>query len=176
MQAQNELENWHNFQVESRKEIVTILRSVGDKKQLVRLLIHGEADVCVTSVLDVDQDAGVVILDCSIDPAQNKRILAASRIGFETSLDKIRIMFNITSIKETMYKNGPALKLAIPESLIRLQRREYYRMATPVSNPVRCIITLPEEQGGEAENFPLADISCGGIALLDSQQVLDTTV
>jgi c-di-GMP-binding flagellar brake protein YcgR len=174
--SHSELENWHDFTVQSRREIVTILRSVGEKKQLVRILIHGEADVCVTSVLKVDPDDDQLIMDCSIDPDQNKRILAASKLGLETSLDKIRIMFNATGIRETKFEGGPALMMPIPESLIRLQRREYYRMPTPVSNPVRALITMPEESGGEVENFPLADISCGGVALLDNKMILDNTI
>jgi flagellar brake protein len=172
----SELENWHDFEVQSRREIVTILRNVGEKKQLVRMLVHGEADVCVTSVLGVDPDADLLIVDCSIDPAQNKRILAAKRITFETSLDKIRILFNAENITETKFEGSSALKLAIPEKVVRLQRREYYRMPTPVSNPVRAVIKMPEEAGGEMENFALADISCGGVALLDNKMILDNTI
>eukprot|EP01035_Chromulina_nebulosa_P014772 gene14772-biopygen12585 len=39
-------------------------------------------------------------------------------------------------------------------------------MSTPVSNPVRVVIPLPAELGGGSTSFPLADISCGGIAIL----------
>ncbi len=169
------LENWHDFKVESRKEVIALLRSIGEKNQLIRMLISGEADVCVTSVLDIDPDDNVVYLDCSINPDQNKRILAAKRISFETSLDKIRILFSSEKIEEANYRNGPALKMAIPPSVIRLQRREYYRMATPVSNPVRALITLPADAGGETHSFPLADISCGGIAILDNKLMLGNT-
>ena len=49
-------------------------------------------------------------------------------------------------------------------------------MATPVSNPVRVTTPLPAELGGKMETFPLADISCGGIAILDNKQVLGTTI
>jgi c-di-GMP-binding flagellar brake protein YcgR len=175
-QNNSQLENWHNFQIESPKEIVAILRSVGEKNQLLRMLISGESDVAVTSVLNVDTDADVVIVDCSIDPAQNKRALAASKLMFETTLDKIRIIFHAAGLKETTFKGGPALKFDLPASVVRLQRREYYRMETPVTNPVRVTITLPEELGGETHAFPLADISCGGVAILDPKQVLDCTV
>jgi c-di-GMP-binding flagellar brake protein YcgR len=35
---------------------------------------------------------------------------------------------------------------------------------------------MPAELGGKLETFPLADISCGGIAILDNKQVLGTTI
>ncbi len=170
------LENWHDFEVESRREIIALLRGIGEKNQLIRMLVHGEADVCVTSILEVDADNNTVILDRSVNPEQNRRIAAASDISFETTLDKIRILFSSQLVSECTYDNAAALKIALPTSLIRLQRREYYRMNTPVSNPVRVIIPLPPELGGTATPFPLADISCGGIAILDNKLMLGDTI
>jgi c-di-GMP-binding flagellar brake protein YcgR len=170
------LENWHDFEVGSRREIIAFLRSIGEKNQLVRMLIHGEADVCVTSILHVDAVSNTVVLDRSIDPSQNGRIVRAKRIAFETTLDKIRIMFASEDVSDTMFENAPALKINVPATLIRLQRREFYRMATPVSNPVRAIMPMAEELGGGTGSFPLADISCGGIAILDNKLVLGDTI
>ncbi len=170
------LENWHDFEISSRREIIALLRNIGEKNQLIRMLIHGEADVCVTSILEVDPEGNAVILDRSINREQNERILKANRISFETTLDKIRILFAGDGVTETTFENGPALKIALPATLVRLQRREFYRMATPVSNPVRVIIPMPEELGGGTAIFPLSDISCGGIAILDNKLVLGNTI
>ena len=114
--------------------------------------------------------------DCSIDNEQNKRIVAAKRLAFETTLDKIRILFSADSAVATTYKGGRAFIIALPVSLIRLQRREFYRMPTPVSHPVRAVIPIPFEQGGGSAIVPLADISCGGIAILDNKLVLGNTI
>jgi len=169
------LENWHDFEVESRREIFALLRGIGEKNQLIRMLIHGESDVCVTSILDVDEAAGVVYLDSSIDQEQNKRILASRRLSFETTLDKVRILFAADQIEAASYQGNPAFKIPFPATLIRLQRREYYRIATPVTNPVRVQIVLPAELGGPT-SFPLADISCGGIAILDNKMILGDAI
>lgn len=169
-------ENWHDYEIESRREIIALLRGIGKSKQLIRMLIHGEADVCVTSILEVDAENDEVILDCSIDKQQNTRALAATRINFETTLDKIRILFDATELSETTFEGRPALSTPVPPSLVRLQRREYYRMPTPVSNPVRVTIPLPPELGGGTSVFPLADISCGGIAILDNKLELGNTI
>ena len=170
-----ELENWHDFEVASRKEISSLLRGIGEKNQLIRMLIQGEADVCVTSILEVDEHSGTVLLDCSIDKEQNKRVLASRRLSFETTLDKVRILFATDHIESTLFEGNPAFKIALPATLIRLQRREYYRIATPVTNPVRVVIPLPPELGGST-TFPLADISCGGIAILDNKMILGDTI
>ncbi|MEH6434992.1 flagellar brake protein [Massilia sp. DD77] len=171
-----ELENWHDYEVSSRREIVSLLRQIGEKNQLVRMLVKGEADVAVTSILEVDEDGDTLVLDRSIDPLQNDRIVAAGEVRCETTLDKIRILFTAEALGETSYRGGLALRADIPPTLIRLQRREYYRMPTPVSNPVRALIPLPLELGGGTAVFPLHDISVGGIAILDNRMQLDTTI
>jgi c-di-GMP-binding flagellar brake protein YcgR len=107
---------------------------------------------------------------------QNERIIEAGTVRCETSLDKIRILFKAENLRPTLYKGDAALRADIPPTLIRLQRREYYRMETPVSNPVRAILPLPLEAGGGTAVFPLHDISCGGIAILDNKMQLSTTI
>jgi c-di-GMP-binding flagellar brake protein YcgR len=170
-----ELENWHDFEVESRREIFALLRGIGEKNQLIRMLVKGESDVCVTSILDVDDTANAVYLDCSIDQEQNQRVLASRQLSFETTLDKVRILFAADHVEAATYEGNPAFKIAIPATLIRLQRREFYRIATPVTNPVRVLIALPAELGGPT-SFPLADISCGGISMLDNKMILGNAV
>ena len=171
-----ELENGHDYEVESRREIVALLRQIGEKNQLIRMLVKGEADVCVTSILEVDPDTNTMVLDRSIEREQNERIVAAGQVRCETSLDKIRILFSAGELRPTLFEGNAALRADIPASLIRLQRREYYRMDTPVSNPVRAIVPLPPEQGAGTGVFPLHDISCGGIAILDNKLQLGTTI
>jgi len=178
MQAMHdaELENWHDYEVQSRKEIVALLRQIGEKKQLIRMKIKGEADVCVTSVLEVDPESGLFILDRSINREQNERILRAGQVMCETYLDKIRILFRAGGLQELEFGGTGALAANIPDSLIRLQRREFYRMPTPVTNPVPVLVPLPIALGGGSASFPLADISCGGIALFDNKMSLNSTI
>jgi c-di-GMP-binding flagellar brake protein YcgR len=171
-----ELANWHDYEVESRREIVALLRQIAEKNQLIRLLVRGESDVCVTSLLHVDPDSDTLILDRSVSREQNERIAGAKQVRCETSLDKIRILFALEGLSATTFEGGTALRAAIPKSLIRLQRREFYRMATPLTNPVRALIGLPPELGGGMGDFPLSDISVGGIAIFDNKLQLGPTI
>jgi len=171
-----ELEAWHDYEIESPREIVALLRQIAEKNQLIRMLIKGEADVCVTSLLHVDPDTDTVVIDRSVSPEQNARIVAGGAVRCDTSLDKIRIVFALEHLSEVEFEGGTALSARIPASLIRLQRREFYRMPTPVTNPVRATIPLPDDLGGGAGVFPLADISCGGIAIYDNKLQLGTII
>lgn len=171
-----DLQDWHNYEIGARREIASLLRQIGEKNQLVRLLVRGETDVCVTSILDMDEAAGTMLLDCAVNREQNLRILASARLRCETTLDKIRIVFVAERIEATLYENRPALRCAIPATLVRLQRREYYRMETPLASPVRVGVPVVVAAGGAVEAFTVADISVGGLALLDHKLLLDTTL
>jgi c-di-GMP-binding flagellar brake protein YcgR len=173
-----ELQGWHNYEIASPREIVSLLRQIGEKNALVRMLVQGEHDVCVTSILDIDARAGTMLIECSVNRDQNVRILAQQRVRIETTLDNIRIVFVVTGITSALYDNRPALRCSIPATLVRLQRREYYRMAMPITSPVRVAIPVPAQAPARAaiESFTLADISVGGLAILDHKRVLDTTI
>jgi c-di-GMP-binding flagellar brake protein YcgR len=178
MQASNEfgLENWHDYEVGSRREIIALLRAISEKKQPIRMGLPRAVDACITSILEVDMDYQIVYLDRPIKQELDRQLLAADRLAFETTLDKIRILFSTDKLSECTHAGLPALKIALPETLIRLQRREYYRMSTPVSNPVMVKIMLPAELGGGSATLPLADISCGGIAIFDNKLILGDAV
>ncbi len=169
-----QLNGFHNFEIESRREIITLLRSVSEKNQLVRLRIDGQSDTCVTAILEVT--ATHVFLDRSIDLQQNQRIVANGGVVFETTLDNIRILFSSTQVIDCEHEQRPALQIALPVKVVRLQRREYYRMATPLNQPVLVSIPLLPDIGDGIHAFPLINISCGGIAFFDPQRLLRNTI
>jgi len=171
-----ELVNWRDYEVASTREINALLRQILEGGQLIRLLIKGEADSCMTSLLHVDFDSNTIVLDRSVSREQNERIVSSPKLRCETSLNKIRIFFYLEQIREIAFEGGSALRASIPPKLIRLQRREYYRMETPVTNPVYVSVYIAQDQGGETVRLPLADISCGGIAALDKQGRLGTDI
>lgn len=168
-----------DYQVHSRREIVALLRTVKTRNQLVSMQAGAGAEAVVTTILGVDENNGIVVIDRAPNNTANQRILESDNVSFETLLDNIRILFFATEVHECVFDNLPALYFPIPESLIRLQRRETYRVATPVVNPLRCTITIPpDDPEGTATTviLPVKDISCGGIALIDEKKVLDNTI
>lgn len=176
MQTDNyisENEYLNSFTITSQREIVSLLRSIEEKRQLIRMLVHGGTGAIVTSILEVDNDS--IIMDSARDSSMNQRIIESDKVSFETTLDKIRILFTSTQVTSCLKDDRPALRIAIPVSLIRLQRREFYRINTPISSPVRCIIPLQNKTVNDAVAVTLHDISCGGIAIFDDSKALDNT-
>lgn len=168
------------YQVHSRREITLLLRAMLERKQLVSMQSDGGTEAIVTSILAIDEETGTVIIDRAPSNIINQRIIDSDSVSFETLLDNIRIMFFSSQVQECQFENLPALQFPIPPSLVRLQRREHYRIATPVTTPVRCTITIPPDDAAHGASttvvVTIKDISCGGIAIVDDRKVLDSTI
>ncbi|MDY7578321.1 flagellar brake protein [Herbaspirillum sp. RTI4] len=165
------------YRVHSRKEIVGLLTSMMDRNQLLSLLIKGGSESVITSILELDEDENCIIVDSAPSADLNKSILESNRILFEVLYNNIRINFTADSATEYTYQGRPAFRIEIPESLVRLQRREYFRVNTPISKPLRCTFSIPQDDESVLlVHTQLNNISAGGIGITDDQKLLDTTL
>lgn len=149
------------YMIRSGKEIAYILRAIQHKRELVTAYFNQGKDFILTSILAVDADQAL-ILDFGPDEAVNQRMLSTGKIVLTTTQNGVKIQFAINGVAKVDYLGRPAFSARIPHELLKLQRREYYRLPTPIINPIKCSITFP--QGGKAE-VTIADISLGGIAI-----------
>lgn len=166
------IENLGPYQVYSKREIISILRGLMETNQLVRMVFNNGSETIVTTILEVNEGTGMVYVDCGKNREQNQRIVDSDNISFETTLDRIRIIFFSRYLDGCLHEDRAAFCFAIPETLVRLQRREFYRVPAP-REPVRFIYETAE--GPKETIMFLRDISAGGLGLLDEEMVLDST-
>lgn len=162
------------FLITSELEIRSVLRSIQRHASLIRMYARGNPDQSImTTILELDNAARRIILDASPDPNLNERLTRAPAVMFETQVDHVNISFTGQNLEPCVHDNLPALSMAYPESLRRLQRREFYRVEIPMGEPVSC--TVPIIEGGNPprrEVVRMKDISVGGVALLDTENRL----
>jgi c-di-GMP-binding flagellar brake protein YcgR len=151
------------FLVRHRQEIARILRGLSQRREIVSAFFNGGSELMLTAVLDADHELGFVMLDCGANPAANERILQAEKIIFVTALDRVKVQFSSVSIEMGVFQAGSALMIPFPEQVLQLQRREYYRLTTPIMNPLMCEVVV---KPGVVESFPIVDISAGGIGMI----------
>jgi c-di-GMP-binding flagellar brake protein YcgR len=163
------------YLVTSRLEIRSLLRAIELKRALLRMHVRGRSMAIITTILEIDDKNNDLIVDNSAEEEFNRRITSAEEISFETSLDKVRIHFSAPNVTPCLHDNRPALRLPIPDSLTRIQRREAYRVDVPVTKPARCTIPVKDEKGTRNVTFTVQDISAGGIAVIDNSHLLDET-
>lgn len=156
------------YLIHSRREVIALLRRLADRHELVRMIFAGGEDALATAVLEVNEDS--VIIDTARAPEQVRRILASDSISFDTALDRIRIAFFAKQATACLHDGRPALRIALPDTMIRLQRREHYRVLSP-----RCSIQIAKEDGPPPVSFAVQNVSAGGLALIDDHQLLDAS-
>lgn len=156
----------------SRYEMLRLLRRMLDDGLLIQMQgPHPQISV-VTTMLDIDLDAEHLIVDCASHDAINQQFLDAGTADFETSIDHVKVQFSTDQITSTYFEGKPALCLALPEFMRRIQRREFFRVPVPVTNPATCALMLTQPP----VVFDLYDISVGGVALLDKNRRINFRV
>jgi flagellar brake protein len=154
------------FIVQNQKQIIQILNDLAKHHEMLKVSF-GE-DTCLTSVISVDAHNHAVYLDIGIDETFNKRLLASHHVVFAKE-DGVRIKWTSAQLTLATLKDGKAIKIALPQKLMRLQRREFFRLATPIVNPVPCIIPIPNAENPDEDRIlelTLVDVSLGGVGVI----------
>ncbi len=151
------------FLLHNHMEILRILRGLSKRHEMVSAFFNNGRDLLLTSIIEVDANNNNVILDYGSNEALNNRILASDRIIFVSFLDSVKIQFVATQIKLTGYEGASAFQIVLPNEVLQLQRREYYRLPTPIINPLTCRVPLANDHSIEVT---LTDIGAGGVGII----------
>ncbi len=158
----------HNqYTVASRLEITQILRSIMRQNALITAT-SGDDSFFLTSIVAVDEENDSLLIECARQQRQTAMILQQQRLMCSTALDKVKVEFTCEGIEVVGAEHDRAFKMPLPRSMVRLQRRENFRMGIPLSANVRCTISPLDQQPAQAARIELTvhDISCGGIAVM----------
>lgn len=152
------------YMLRGRSQIVQIMQELIDNRCLMSAYVSGGVSF-VSALLRVLPEDGAVLLDASPDPAIHARVLDAGRLLCTTQVNRIRIQFSVQELSETMDGGRPALRARLPAEVLRLQRRECYRLQVPLAHMVT--LSLPQQvtgADGTACEARVLDISGSGIA------------
>jgi flagellar brake protein len=159
------------FLVNSDAEVAYILSRAQEKSALVTVYFNAGRDFAITSILAVRVDTDQIIFDAPARPELVARLVASRRIVFVTMQDGVKIKFAVGGAWQTTFEDHPALAAEMPRALVRLQRREFFRVPCPVTNPVRCTIPGPANGGVDDITVTFVDISLGGAAISGSDRL-----
>ncbi len=155
---------YDKYMLRTPGEVLMVLRGLRDRKAQITVFFNEGQDMLLTMLVEVLQDR--LIFDVGPDDEINRRAAAAGRHYCVALLDKVRIQFLLGDFTPISHDNRPAFRCDLPQELLRLQRREFYRLTTPVARPLKCRMPLPLAGGGvipyEATVF---DLSGGGIGI-----------
>ena len=155
--------DYSEFLVRGKSEILPILRSLQSAVDRITVHFNEGRDFLLTAVIAADEDS--VTLDLGANEAMNPRALSADKVFCVTRHDKVRVQFVLRGLRQDDHEGRPAFRAPLPEDLLRLQRREYYRLAAPIARPLNCLIPIVADDGTTSDlEVHVADISGGGLA------------
>jgi len=154
-------DQFSQYLLRSKSEMFSVFRGLVERVSQVTMFFNEGKDMILTSIVSYD-DSGIV-LDLGASGEMNRKALEANKLFCVTQLDKVKVQFLLLGIKRIEVNGQPAFKEPLPETVLRLQRREYFRLTTPIARPLKCQITIPDVGVIEAQ---VADISGGGIGLM----------
>lgn len=156
--------NLDTYLIHSRLEIASVLRAIVAKKTPIAVHLDEGKDFIVSSALAIDDRGQALVFDYGPDRKLNTRAVACDSLLFVTNDDQVTVQFVSRHAAPTEYEGKGALRVPLPEQLLRLQRREYYRIASPAVNPLKCVITTTRNGAAVPLEPTVLNIGCGGIA------------
>lgn len=155
-------EDSERYRVRHTHTIARILKEVMDSRSIVSLYRGHEQNFMLSSIVSMDEDAGLLLLEQGMDREFNQALIDAGEVLCTSTHDQIHIQFPGLDLKPARLGDEVVFQVAMPRELLRLQRRESFRLATSVVNPVKCLINL----GASFLETVVIDISIGGVGIL----------
>ncbi len=155
------------FFLSNRREVIFYLNIMAKRHSLFTAYINDGGHFFLTTIVAVDEKNGLIFLDPQQDDERNAELVGTRQITLEANLDSVKMQIRLPALKVSSVDGAKVLSAPIPEHILRLQRREFFRLEPPHSHPVHCKIAS-ENTDGAAQTFelPLADISGGGACLI----------
>ena len=160
-------DDFSEYEMTSRSEALSILRSLIELGSLVTFYFNQGYDFLLTSLREISPDGKTMIFDGGANPEVNRKLLQADKINGVSSKEKVKIQFILNGVKAVKHQGQDAFLCDVPDSLFRLQRREYYRLPVPLANPVKANIGMMQNDGSvRTTQAVVFDISGGGVCLV----------
>src|SRR5689334_9953822 len=135
-----ELIDHEKYRISSRNGILSALRlMVRNNSQGTCYFGEGES-FFPTAILSLDSQRDEMLLDYGPDEEINQQALLAEKWNVVAFPDQVKIHFSCQHMGKVEFEGQNAFLVQIPASLLRMQKREYYRIATPTIAPVKCVI------------------------------------
>ena len=142
-----------------KMEILSLLNELANRREPVSVYFNGGQDFILSILLSAKSDG--LVFDMGGDDKANARLENSDQCVFMATPDGIRVQFTGIEPKRFSWGDDEAFWVALPERIVRMQRRDCYRNVLPVVNTIR--VQLSDAKGANLANWPLHDISVGGL-------------
>mgnify|MGYP000894929959 CR=1 FL=1 len=158
----SEAEIEDRFHITGNKAIAFTLASFAEGKESFSVQFSGNSEHFLTLLLAVQLDIGCLIIDCSGSAEINRRFPDSQRNVFVARPGGIHVQFSTGQAREITFRGARAFAVPLPKFIVRLQRREVFRVETPLARPLQYRLRYPD---GQTRVLPVHDLSVAGVGL-----------
>lgn len=152
------------YLLKNRQEIAFYIERMMKQHCPATAFIEEGPEFFSTTIRQVDHLRQSLAFDPPADEMLPAATLATRGITLIAYLDQIKIQFRLKPVRELQQSECRLLFSPLPDTLLRLQRREHFRIVPPGNAPLSCRIgTHASLEHGRA--LRVADVSFGGLGL-----------
>jgi c-di-GMP-binding flagellar brake protein YcgR len=149
------------FGITGAKEIGWTLKEVLSARAPVTLYRAADFGSFLVSRL-LWHDRTSMRFDFVDEPRRGEALLAGGHLVAVALIERIKIQFDARAPQAAPRDGRMELLCALPDRIIRIQRREAFRVRPPERHPVICVLREPD---GTEHRYRVHDISADGVAL-----------
>ena len=153
------------FLIRSPEKIISKLSILLKKEWLLTVYFGDNNDSFTTTILDIHIKNNRLIFYYSPEHDSIGQLFNSPIITFKTEYLGIKVVFNAIKPTKIQHKEVLAFAIPIPDSILWMERREFYRVKSPLSKFSYCQLTLKDQ---EPINLKLYDISLAGFSVLNA--------
>lgn len=153
------------FHIIGQRPVQFLLAGLAEQNEQFAVHFNHGAEHFLSLLLAAPPDSGKLIFDCSGSPEINQRVQRCDSLVFNGHPGGIQVQFTCGRPMEIIHAGARAFAVALPKHVLRLQRRESFRIETPRSKPVEFFGRQPS---GALLKLAGHNISCAGIGLTAS--------
>jgi len=153
------------FLIRSPEMIISKLSILFKKKCLLTAYFGDNDDSFITTILDIYIKNNLLIFYHSPKEDLIEQLLNSPIITFKTEYLGIKVAFDAIKVAKIQYQGVSVFAIPIPESILWIEARDFYRVKSPVSKSSYCQLTLKDQK---PLHLKLYDISLAGFSILNA--------
>jgi c-di-GMP-binding flagellar brake protein YcgR len=149
------------YTLRDRADVHAYLHALASRRATATLYFGVGDEMLHTEIVAANPHFEELLFAPGHDAALQKRLLAGGEFGVETMIDSVRVLFRSRHAEPVPGREGVAFRARMPESVVRVQRRDTMRADTPADARPACSLRL----NGRELTAPVLDVSSGGLGL-----------
>jgi c-di-GMP-binding flagellar brake protein YcgR len=153
------------FLIHNSENIIGKLSILLKSKCLITVYYGDNDDSFLTTILDIYIENRYLTFYHGPKEDLIEQLLGSHKITFKTEYAGIKVAFEALKIAKIQHQGVPIFVIPVPESMLWVETRDFYRVKSPDPKSSYCQLTRKDQ---EPINLKLYDISLSGLSVLNA--------